>query len=60
MGDLYTTYLGKINDYNKRVETVAGFQVSSTTTDTQWNDFKSDVEAVRKLFDDQFASGKAD
>ena len=60
LGDLYTTYLGKINDYNKRVETVAGFQVSSTTTDTQWNDFKSDVEAVKKLFDDQFASGKAD
>ena len=60
LGGAYSTYVSKINDYNRRVEEVARFQVTSTTTDTQWNNFKSDVEAVKKLFDDQFAVGKAD
>lgn len=60
LGGAYSTYVSKINDYNRRVEEVATFQVTPTTTDTQWNTFKSDVEAVKKLYDDQFATGMAD
>lgn len=58
--DAYDAYVARITAYNRRVEELERFQVTSTTTQAQWDTFVQSVNEVTAEYNNQFATGKPD
>jgi len=58
--NIYSGYVGRIRDYNSRVEELEQFTVTDTTTQDEWNDYVQRVGAVQQIYDDNFADNQSD